>query len=281
MIRKKIELLKTSHTIEEKQKQIKKICMKMLQAFSCVCSKYNLKWWIDGGTLLGAARNNEMIIWDDDIDVVMLREDYNKLLKLAEKNTKLFGASYFFQTAKTDEYFETFAKLRDINTTALTPREYGMKHVRGMFIDIFPLDNVPQNSQFCEDIAGFVKTVAKHTGQDRQPRFQTNYWDMLNNVLTDVNKRNESSECIANTAFWRYDRQITTLKKVWYDETKMTKLEDMLVPIPHMEEQVLTTWYGELWRIPKQTVFHGYVDPFISYEEYNNLTDEEFYYLTK
>ena len=82
MIRRKIEQLKTQMTVKTRLTQIKQVCMGLLKAFADVCAKYNLKWWVDGGTLLGTVRDGHMIPWDDDVDVVMLREDYEKFVEI-------------------------------------------------------------------------------------------------------------------------------------------------------------------------------------------------------
>lgn len=283
MIRQKIKSLKTAHTTEEKQAQIKQVCMRMLKAFADVCTEYDLEWWVDGGTLLGTIRDGHIIPWDDDIDVVMPRKDYDVLLKIAERTPQIFGESYFFQTARTDKYFEVHAKLRDKSTTALTEREYQGSHNKGMFLDIFPLDNAPESSQIREDVAGFVKTVAKHTGQDTEPQIPSFYWFILNSILEDIHARNKHSEYIANMAFWRYDRKLIILKKSWYKKTVTMPFEDMMVPVPHMAEQVLNTWYGDSWKIPQKAsnCHQAYADPFTSYKEYDGLTKEEFEYLVK
>ena len=283
MIRQKIKSLKTAHTTEEKQAQIKQVCIRMLKVFANVCAEYDLEWWVDGGTLLGTVRDGHIIPWDDDIDVTMPRKDYDVLLKIAEQTPQIFGESYFFQTARTDKYFEVHAKLRDKSTTALTEREYQGSHNKGMFLDIFPLDNAPELLQVREDVAGFVKTVAKHTGQDTEPQIPSFYWSVLNLILKDIHTRNKHSEYIANMAFWRYDRKLIILKKSWYEKTVAMPFEDMMVPVPHMAEQVLNTWYGDSWKIPQKVnnCHRAYVDPFVSYKEYDGLTKEEFEYLIK
>lgn len=281
MIRQKIEQLKTQMPIEMRLTQIKQVCVRLLKAFSDVCTKHNLKWWIDGGTLLGTVRNGKIIDWDDDVDVVMLRDDYTKLVKLAEKNPYVFGQNYFFQTAKTDNYLETFAKLRDNNSTALTPREFSMSHNRGMFIDIFPLDNAPELLYTLDDIGGFVRTVAKHSGQDRKLVDKEQAWSTLNRVLSQIDAQNVDSDYLMNAAFLRYTRDCLLLKKSWYDKTIMMMFENILVPVPHKMEQVLEAWYGPSWQTPTKTVFYGYVDPFTPYKEYDSLTKDEFEYLIK
>ena len=283
MIRQKIIKLKQSHIDEEKQLKIKQICINLLKEFVNVCNKYNLTYWIDGGTLLGAARNGKMIPWDDDIDVTMPREDYTRLLFLAKNIPNLFDSNYFFQTANTDKYFEVHAKLRYNNSTALTPREYNGLHNRGMFLDIFPLDCVPESRNIQQDIAGFVKTIGKYVGQKNLTQIPSYYFGVLNTVLTDIHQQNLLSGYIANAAFWRYDNNLVVLKKKWYENSTMLKFENIDVSVPYNIDEVLTSWYGKDWRIPKkvENCHHAYIDPFVNYVEYDKITKEEFEYLIK
>ena len=69
----------------------------LLDNFIQVCDKHSIQWFADSGTLLGAVRAGEMIPWDDDIDIVMLRPEYDKLLKVADEE---FKYPFFFQTTR-------------------------------------------------------------------------------------------------------------------------------------------------------------------------------------
>lgn len=115
----------------------------ILKIFRDFCEKYNLEWWIDSGTVLGAVRHGGFIPWDDDIDVGMLRSDYDKLLQLAEDD---FPSGYSIHTCNnTDGYAAMFAKIYMNGTLFETEetRQAGIE--QGIFIDIFPYDFVPQD----------------------------------------------------------------------------------------------------------------------------------------
>ena len=76
--------------------------LKMLCFVADICDANGIEWWLSSGTLLGAARHEGFIPWDDDIDFVMLRKDYDKLVQIADKE---FEAPYFFQTVYSDKDF--------------------------------------------------------------------------------------------------------------------------------------------------------------------------------
>ena len=65
--------------------QAKLVMLKLLRVFDDICRKNNLKYWLDGGTLIGAIRHNGFIPWDDDIDVAMLSDDYEKFIEIAQQ----------------------------------------------------------------------------------------------------------------------------------------------------------------------------------------------------
>lgn len=86
--------IRQGYEISSEMKKVWNVQMKLLKKLLEVCDKHHLKIWADGGTLLGTVRDHGYIPWDDDIDMVMLREDYDKLLEIAPKE---FEEPFFFQ----------------------------------------------------------------------------------------------------------------------------------------------------------------------------------------
>jgi len=114
-----------------------KIMTQMLKKFDQVCTKYNLKYWAIGGTLIGAVRHAGWIPWDGDIDVGMTEKDYNKLKKIIESE---LPEEYFFQTKENDKYYTS-----PINKIRYKYAWYSdgdpKRWHHGIQLDIFVLDN--------------------------------------------------------------------------------------------------------------------------------------------
>ncbi len=113
----------------------------MLVELDRICRKHDIKYTLEGGTLMGAVKYGGFVPWDDDIDIVMIREEYEKLLKIApgELDPKFFLQSY----NNVPEYPLNFAKLC-YNGTEIC--DYDYTHIKtmnhGIFLDIFPIDNI-------------------------------------------------------------------------------------------------------------------------------------------
>ena len=115
------------------------IMLDMLIEFDAICKKHRLQYWLDSGTLLGAVRHKGFIPWDDDIDLSMPVEDYNKFLKIA--NSEL-SSEIFLQTSQTDKYFKfDYIKLRSNKARIVEFHEKDKKinYHQGVFVDIFPM----------------------------------------------------------------------------------------------------------------------------------------------
>lgn len=128
---------------DSKLRKLQKTELEILMELDRVCRKHNLRYYIVGGTLIGAARTGGFIPWDDDIDVSMPREDFDKLLTLKNE----FSSKFFLQTHKTEkECYFFYAKLRK-NGTYFGEDKFEHTGIhKGIFMDIFPLDFISDKS---------------------------------------------------------------------------------------------------------------------------------------
>ena len=125
-------------------RDVQAVELEMLSVFDSICRKHSIPYQLFGGTLLGAVRHRGFIPWDDDIDVAMKRKDYEFFLTVCEKE---LGDAYFLQTCFSDpKSVIQFAKIRKNNTKYENSVDNLAASHTGIWIDIFPLDNVKRES---------------------------------------------------------------------------------------------------------------------------------------
>lgn len=129
---------------KQQLKKIQNLELNVLKKFDSLCNNYNIPYTLAGGTLIGAIRHKGFIPWDDDIDVYVLRNDFEKIRKNFPKELK--NTDYFYQTNQTDQdYFYPFDKIR-INGTIFEETFLSNHNIhQGVYIDIFPIDIIPDN----------------------------------------------------------------------------------------------------------------------------------------
>ena len=128
--------------MDEKLKQLQATMLEMLKLVDKICRENDIKYSLCSGTLLGAVRHKGFIPWDDDLDIRMTRDNYDKFLAVWEK---LRPEGYELQNKEnTPRFPQSFTKIRK-NNTAFVQHEWekGLYHT-GIFIDVFPLDRIPK-----------------------------------------------------------------------------------------------------------------------------------------
>lgn len=128
--------------------------LSILETVDAICKKYDIPYWLDGGTLLGAARHGGFIPWDDDIDIAMRQEDLQRFIEIAPQ---ALGKDLFLQTPQTDPHAkEPIVKVRDLNSLYIEDSDHFTRNYQhGLYIDIFPMVYYPHVSR------SFVKRYAK------------------------------------------------------------------------------------------------------------------------
>ncbi|WKA53966.1 LicD family protein [Planococcus shixiaomingii] len=128
---------------EKELKKLKEAELNILIEFDRVCKKLGINYTLSSGTLLGAVRHQGFIPWDDDIDVALLREEYNRFINEAQN---FFSPNLFIQTYQTDsKYPLNFCKLIDTSTTLIDFNMQKIDMKNGVYIDLFPIDKVASN----------------------------------------------------------------------------------------------------------------------------------------
>ncbi len=134
-------------------RQVQLVQIEMLEEVDRICRKHKIQYSIIAGTLLGAVRHGGYIPWDDDADIAMLRTEYEKFREVVR--TELDHSRFYFQdNRRTKGYRWGYGKLRRKNSLFVREHQEHMPYRQGIFIDIFPLDGVPDN-YFLRSIKNF------------------------------------------------------------------------------------------------------------------------------
>ena len=275
--------------IPEKMKKVWIVELDLLDKFKQVCIDNDLRFWVGFGTMLGAVRHNGFIPWDDDMDVWMPREDYNKLLAL---NLKL-ETPYFLQTTLNDkDYYSSFARIRNSNTTGILVSGSNQCN-NGIYIDIYPLDGMYKNEiqQWIVSKYIRVKNVAAHAymyninpnpvtkamhGFLHLPFIPFDYkrvYRSVNKLASKVKWDNASKVGMVVFAPYAYEHNI--FDKADFEETDWLTFENTSVPVPHGYDHILSVLYGDYMEFPpvdKRGQWHNFIfEPDVPYREYGEM----------
>lgn len=113
----------------------------LLKCIDKVCEEHGIQYYLIGGTLLGACRGEGFIPWDDDMDIALMRKDYDLLMEHADE--WLPKPYYIVNHKNTPHYPKYFAKIENTDTTLV--ENFSLGYAGGIYMDIFPLDDVPEN----------------------------------------------------------------------------------------------------------------------------------------
>lgn len=250
----------------EDLRKLQLIQLDMLKEVDRVCKQNNIKYCIIAGTLLGAVRHKGYIPWDDDADIAMLREEYEKF-RIAVKND-LDSDKFFFQDYEnTDNYRWGYGKLRRKNTEFVRLGQEHINYSTGIFIDIFPLDNVPDNcflrglhNLTCTIIRKFLWSEAgKISEKNSIKRF---CYKIMSCVSKDkIFKKYEKLVKWSNKKITKRVRILTfpTPKgrcygyfRKWYEELEKISFENYLFPAPKEYNEYLTFKFGDYLKLPPE-----------------------------
>ena len=291
--------MEKDYQMSESEKEVHDIGLDLLKKLKDICVKYNLTFFANAGTLLGAARHAGFIPWDDDIDISMAWQDYQKLLKVAPVECHY---PYFFQSHLTEDGAEVdHVKIRRSDTTGFSKWEYenikNPDHNMGIWLDIFPMFNVPRNATVRnkkkEIIFSFWKAIRGYNAQkcieygskpnSKYAEYIPNYLKMsrkfsiteIKTMYLDSCVYEEETDEIGETSFRTYDEKFI-YRKEWYASSIELPFENTTIPCPEHYDEILTKAYGS-WRTPViNSAVHemAFVNTHLPYSEYLSSTSK-------
>jgi lipopolysaccharide cholinephosphotransferase len=271
----------------------------MVEEIDRICRKYDIKYFLIAGSLLGAIRHKGFIPWDDDIDIALFREDYDRLEKILP--TEL-PPNLFMQTTSTDPGYETaHMKIRLAGTAAilkgaiLSHRRYNM----GLFVDVFALDGVPR-TKLGKGILTMIGTrwrdfVSYHTARKKFERKRGRCKKFLYDIIWRIVgtkviyllrewcfarvKVQPDGDCVQAPCEWGYDQRYRYPVALLQD-TVDKPFEYLTLKVPEKYEEVLTQTYGNWHEIVKGGSAHTIVAMSLS-ESYKKILVNKYGYSEK
>ena len=138
------EEIRDGFLVSSQRKRLWKIELEILENFQTICKRHGLNFFLIGGAAIGAARHKGFIPWDDDMDIGMLRKDFDQLL--CYLNTEL-NPKYYVQYGPCEkDLFSPLLRIRDGSTTGILNCDRKSHANQGIFIEIYPFDNVPEST---------------------------------------------------------------------------------------------------------------------------------------
>lgn len=254
--------------LKEALDKYKLILLDTFKTFDKFCNDHGLSYFAAGGTAIGAVRHHGMIPWDDDMDVYMLRKDYDRFLALREE---LIPLGYLVSALGDDDCIYPFAKMYSSSTT-LVEQSYTSRCCVGPYLDILPLD----------EVAGGIDDVAKMKEKYHKlhARFMLSYFNPTwHNISEWIHKRHFSTlaKSLApgfvkkriRTAFISFDKEWSSetgdtlfchwalypierelFPEEWFSSYHYVPFEDCEIRVNDMVHEYLTQLFGDYMTPP-------------------------------
>ena len=225
----------------------------MLEYFDKFCKENNIKYWLSSGSCLGAIRHGGFIPWDDDMDIEMLKEDYDKFLSLRDR---FESEDFVIQDYHSDdEYITPYPKLRDKKSEVKENhnRDKYFKY-KGVFIDVFMREENCYASLKISHIAQYIAYLITDIRNNRVRKKikKVVYWG-LNKVLYPFLKNINFMFCKKNIMYFGlgYGFYIP-IDYEWIFPLKDVNFENVKFPVPAKSDEYLSRLYGDYMKIPQK-----------------------------
>lgn len=158
-------------------REVQLIELDILVEFDKFCKKNDLKYSLYAGSLIGAVRHKGFIPWDDDIDLAMLREDYERFISIVTTKPFINENLEVCIPQQTKNYIQPFLKIVDNRTYVIESKKYSRKYDKGIYIDIFPFDYGFEQYEKCKEIIDrqqyYAKRLVRSSGVMQKSPFKT------------------------------------------------------------------------------------------------------------
>lgn len=267
----------------EELKILHKKLLEMIDDLDSFCKLHDIDYVLAYGNVIGAVRHEGFIPWDDDLDIEMTRENYDKFLTLFENNEK-----YYLQK-DTEDYPLQFSKLRANNTTYIEDIPYKKKYRnihQGIYIDIFPVDKVAfkkssaKKQELYSNVLITQSLVLRGYPKSHLTIKKTFYiiisfflLPMRNYFYKYVKSFNNQKKYDNYCSFFASTRKVFHAKKTYERPFENLKFENLNLPVMNDYKTYLTKVYGDYMQLPseEEREYHTHAKYFSTTEDYKNF----------
>lgn len=272
--------------ISEMMKRAWAAQLEVLEIIDGICRKHRITYFATSGTLLGAVRHKGYIPWDDDIDIALLREDYNRLLKVLPEELPdgfviagMYADSKRLQEAADVQQLRVIADEEYWSFPKYLNRFHGFPYPR-IGLDIFSLDYIPDDPEKAKiqirlihlvmwllthweevlekgELEVKVKEIeaACKVQLVRDETLKNQLWRLVDRLSSYYDR--ESGSKVTNFSIWLLEKPYS-MKRSWYDEIVEIPFEHITIPVPKNYHEILTEYYGDYMHPVKDAAMHNY-----------------------
>lgn len=260
-------MMKTIDSLEE----VQKIEFDILVYIDNYCKKNNLRYFLAGGTLLGAVRHKSFIPWDDDLDIAMPRPDYDKLLENFNSYAVAEELPYCIKFIRNDDnYCFPFAKIQD-SRTVINERnrpKFNCSNM-GIYVDIFPIDGFPSNESGSVKKLVSVQKKCFRMGLSFSSYINLNFYEKLKltfyKIMFSFRNREklieneqdklrkydfDKSPYVVSTFGMKGEKEI--IEQKYFSKAIKMKFVDREFMVPIGYDEYLTQMYGDYMKLPPE-----------------------------
>ena len=255
-------------------REIQLLELEILKQFKQFCEKNQIKYYLLAGTLLGAVRHGGFIPWDDDIDVAVLREDYDKLLRLLKKDRSLGSKKFYVHIPGDKGYRWPFIKIVNKNTVAYEEDHYKTE----IWIDVFPMDFLANTKEERQKI---YKKIVKYNYFAHLASYDWNFcrficpkklalqyvrWKLLHFIgaeffvkrISEGKFFGKQGKDYVGCVVYPIDPEKDKYSIEAFKKSIEVKFEDETFPIPSGFDEMLTNFYGDYMTPPPEKDRNGH-----------------------